>query len=401
MATLFSDELWPDVKKFIPDSATDVILSNAAASDRDAQIKDDTIEVLRNSRYFSSMIPAQFGGGGASLLECAAMQRRIGQVDAGLAIGLTMHMHSAWCVALWSADGIKDYADVLKRAAMQQSIICSAGAEDGLAGAARSSFLTKRTNEGYLLTGKKAPLSLARLGDYMWLSFANPDDSGGDPLGALAPLRNNGQIMPGLSFEKTWDTLGARSSESNSLLFQDYFVPKESVFAPSSLKSRSLEAVMASYCILLTCGYLGALTSALVEVRVALGGKKLHSKEVPRNGITCFISEFGEIASKVMLLECACAKVAEHSSERAADFSNVLRYAMGLKCAAVDLAREVIAGASELVGGASYGREHFLARSLRDIHAFPLHAPNKFIALRVLGEAMLGSKVDTSSFNYN
>jgi alkylation response protein AidB-like acyl-CoA dehydrogenase len=57
--------------------------------DRDARISDDAIKTLRESRYFSSMIPAQFGGGGASLLECAAMQRRIGQVDAGLAAGLT------------------------------------------------------------------------------------------------------------------------------------------------------------------------------------------------------------------------------------------------------------------------------------------------------------------------
>jgi alkylation response protein AidB-like acyl-CoA dehydrogenase len=61
----------------------------------------------------------------------------------------------------------------------------------------------------------------------------------------------------------------------------------------------------------------------------------------------------------------------------------------------------VVASASELVGGASYWNSRFLARALRDIHAFPIHAPNRIISLQMIARAMFDRKLEVSGFDYN
>lgn len=165
MSSICTDEMWPNVDRFIPPKVLALIQENAASADRNARVTGDTLASLKECKYFGSVVPETLGGGGASLLECAAMQRRVAQYDVGLAVGLVMHTHTVAGLNELSACGDPKFIDLLKGVASKQHIVLSAGSEKGLGGAvARSSFESLRTKGGYLISGNKTPVSFARLG---------------------------------------------------------------------------------------------------------------------------------------------------------------------------------------------------------------------------------------------
>src|SRR5262245_41159630 len=86
--------LWPDVDAFLPPDAAEQIARHAVPADRDGKLSEGGLQVLRQVGWPGLAVPKQFGGNGAGVLECCAVQRRLGGADPGLATAGTMHLGS-------------------------------------------------------------------------------------------------------------------------------------------------------------------------------------------------------------------------------------------------------------------------------------------------------------------
>ncbi len=149
MSEMAADGLWSDTSTFVSQELLDTINCNAIAGDQDAYLPENSLQVLRDKRIFSCMIHRSLGGGGASLSECAAILHMLGHIDAGLAVGLTMHFVTAAHIDRIHQKGFQNLSDILLKIVSDQSITCSAGSEPNLGGAvASSSFVTVRSNDG-------------------------------------------------------------------------------------------------------------------------------------------------------------------------------------------------------------------------------------------------------------
>ncbi|QOK94919.1 acyl-CoA dehydrogenase family protein (plasmid) [Ralstonia pseudosolanacearum] len=83
-------------------------------------------DTLGRHGYFGLPIPSEYGGSGASVLECCAIQARLAQVDAGLAVGMNMHLFSTGVILeQWRAKQDLSWA-LLEAVATQKRLIASA-----------------------------------------------------------------------------------------------------------------------------------------------------------------------------------------------------------------------------------------------------------------------------------
>src|SRR4029453_6940246 len=107
-------------------------------------------------------------GGGASVLECCAVQRRIGAADPALAVAVNMHLFSVGVIVEhWLR--AKDEAWMrLEAIATQRRVVGSAFAEPGLGGSLlRSTCTAARHGDEWLVNGLKTPCSLADRSDLL------------------------------------------------------------------------------------------------------------------------------------------------------------------------------------------------------------------------------------------
>src|SRR4051794_13085237 len=84
--------IWPSTEKLLGEDVVAAIAKEAASADERGILSETTLGRLREAGYFGLPVPASLRGGGASLFECAAVQRRLGMADPALAIAVNMHL---------------------------------------------------------------------------------------------------------------------------------------------------------------------------------------------------------------------------------------------------------------------------------------------------------------------
>jgi len=384
-----SAAIWPSTAHLLSDDVLASFAAQAARADELGVLSDSAVAQLRESGYFGLPIPAEMGGGGAGLLECAAVQRRLGGADPALAIAANMHLFSVG-MAAHQAETRRDSCGLLLEAiATQQRIIASAFAEPGLAGSLlRSSVRARRTSGGYLVSGVKSPCSLAAHCDLVCLQMlAEPAEPAGLMM-AVIPAKTQG-----IRVERSWDTLGMRASGSDTLVFDDCFIPDALVYhrcEPGADDDDVFATGLVWLCVTTTAVYLGlvdgALETACAELR---GGTILHLASA-RAALPSVQGSLGDLLAPIWTLECACAAVAERADRRGQDIRSLVPLAIAIKQQAVEACIRAVEGAAELVGGKSYGRTHLLARLWRDVQALRFHTPSRLASRQLLGKWALG-----------
>lgn len=381
--------LWPDVSAYLPDAALATIAAGAATADVDGGVTEQSFQALRESGYLAMPVPAQFEGGGASLLECAAAQRRLAAADPGLAIGVNMHLFSVGVmVEHWRRARDSSWL-LLEAIASQRRLVASAFAEPGLAGSLlRSHCTATRVEKGYRVSGVKMPCSLVGRSDLICLQLQLPEDGPESLLVALVPTDSEG-----VRVERTWDTLGMRASESDTLRLDDCFIPDDLVFhrcRPGFDADEVFAAGLVWFCITATATYLGVAAAMLEAVRTALGKARVRHLDAVRAQLPSVQSAMGELTAGIATHELACIGLARSADADGADPRGLLPAALALKHTAVDVCTRAVAEAAELVGAQSYGRRGPFERLLRDVQAVRFHPPVRIATRQILGRWALG-----------
>jgi alkylation response protein AidB-like acyl-CoA dehydrogenase len=377
--------IWPPTEHLLAGRIITEIAGRAAAADESGLLAHSTVNLLRGAGYFGLPVPSQLEGGGASLAECAAIQRRLGGADPALAIAGNMHLFSVgMAVEHWLRR--RDACGLLLNAiATQHRVLASAFAEPGLGGALlRSNVKAVRTAGGYTVTGVKSPCSLAAHCDLVCLQLqADP----AEPNGLMLALVPSG--LPGIRVENTWDALGMRASGSDTLRFEECFVPDELIFhrcEPGFDDDEVFAAGLVWFCVTTTATYLGVVSAAVDAARDGLHGTVLPVVGVSRANSPTVQGTFGESLAGAIALEAACAAVADRIDRRQCDARSLVPTAVAMKHVAVEACIGAVEGAAELLGAKSYARRGKLARLWRDVQAARFHPPTRLASRQLLGK---------------
>lgn len=77
-----------------------MLAEQAAAHDADGSFVFDGYAALKEAGFFKALVPAEFGGGGASVSDMCAAIRTIGAACGSTALAFAMHSHLV-AVAAW------------------------------------------------------------------------------------------------------------------------------------------------------------------------------------------------------------------------------------------------------------------------------------------------------------
>jgi alkylation response protein AidB-like acyl-CoA dehydrogenase len=211
--------------------------SRAAEIDRDARFPTENYADLKAHDLLGICIPAAHGGRGADLRAYMLAAAEIGRYCGATA--LTFNMHVSSC--LWTgvlADGVDmsaaqraehatmrahHYHRILKNGAIYAQPFSEGG--DAAAGKAAFGTTALRTDNGWIINGRKIFASLSGHADYYGVLCTELDTPDSRPSRANTMYVAIQRDTPGVSVEGHWDPLGMRGTVSRTLIFKDVFIP--------------------------------------------------------------------------------------------------------------------------------------------------------------------------------
>jgi len=219
------------------------------------------------------LIPAEYEGKGASLLDAVRIQRAVGSRSPSLAVATTMHHFSvASLVELTAAGNGFEWAMLM--AIAENSWLLSSGFAEGKPG---QHILTPAmrgvpADGGITVSGVKKPCSLTWSMNLMSASVAVTDpDPNSAGTGRLAVV-----LIPadsaGIQRAPFWQTTALAAAESDQVTLTEVFVPEALIFYPHD--GESMDPIQARgfvwFELLISASYLGAATN-LAERAIACG----------------------------------------------------------------------------------------------------------------------------------
>jgi acyl-CoA dehydrogenase len=344
-----------------------------AERDRTAELAHAGFDRARRSGLTAALVPADRGGGGATHAELGAALRALGRQDPATAVALSMHSHLV-AAQVWrhrhgmDADGV--FAKVVGGA-----LLLSTGASDWVGSSGRA----RRVDDGFVVDADKGPVSGCEAGDVLVTSVRWDDaPEGPQVLHLSVPM-----AAPGISIERTWDTLGMRATGSHTVHLREVLVPDAAVslIRPADAWPTIWNVVIGAAMPLIVAAYLGvadaAVDAALAAVR----------DPAPDHAVQLV----GEMANAHTTAEDAVAGMfaaAEDLHFAATDAASARM--LSRKTVAADALVETVRLAIEVVGGVGYSRSCDLERLYRDVHGVLFHPLPRARQTTFTGRVLLG-----------
>jgi alkylation response protein AidB-like acyl-CoA dehydrogenase len=319
------------------------------------------------------LIPAQFGGRGASPLQAVRAQRAIACRSPSLAVATTMHHFTLTTLMEIDPDNPGLEGEVLGSVARGNLYVASGFAEGRTGASIQTSALRmERGRGGVIFNGSKKPCSLSRSMDLFTLSTPAPEGMDAGLAAAIIPADT-----PGIERRPFWQSPILAGAESDEVVLRDVLVPDDALF-PLGGPGR-INPVQDRGCLwfelLITAVYLG-IASALVE-RVLLSDKGGTDERVGLATETEGAMAALEGVARAML-------AGERDNDQLARML-LVRYAVQ---AAIERATSL---AVELLGGMAFIRSPEVSYLLAAARALSLHPPARPTVGKRLGEYLAGS----------
>jgi alkylation response protein AidB-like acyl-CoA dehydrogenase len=338
----------------------------------------ENFEDLRARGFLAAGVPAELGGGGATLAELCAMLAELARHCGSTALALSMHTHlvavSAW---RWRHEGAPTDG-LLRRVAAERLVLVSSGGSDWLPG----SGTAERVEGGYRITARKVFSSGSPAGQLLVTSAVLADaDAGPTVLHFAVPLK-----AAGVHIEETWRTLGMRGTGSHDVVIDGAFVPEAAVGVrrPAG-KWHPMFHVIASVAFPLIYS---------VYVGIAEAARDLAVREAKKKKVDpALLTLVGEMGNELATARLALGGMIANAG--AARFSaQTTDTAMTGRTLAGRHAIRTVEKAMEVVGGASFFRHLGLERLFRDVQGARYHPLQEKPQLLYAGRVALGMDVN-------
>ena len=358
--------------------------SRAAGYDARNQFFSDDFEELRDAGYLKMVIPTDFGGGGASLVDyCKAVQKLAYHAPA-TALATNMHQYWVGVAATLRQMGDSSLEWILREAANGE--VFAAG--HGEAGAELPLFLSttraERVDGGYRYTGHKIFSSLTPVWTRLGIHGMTDD---GQIVHAFMP-----RDTPGYRIKETWDTLGMRATRSDDTLLEGAVVPDRYIArtVPAGGADLFVLSVFAWAEPTFASIYTG-LAQRAMDLAVA-GVKKRSSLALTRS-----MAYHPEVQHEIAEMQIAIEGMQAHVDRVAADWVAGVDYGhswpmklVAMKHHCVEGAKQVVDRAMTVSGGTGMFRSNELERLYRDVRCGGFHPANSLLVHEIVGKTMLG-----------
>lgn len=348
---------------------------NASRSDADGTFVFENYKILKAHRFFSAMIPAELGGGGISHAEMCNIIRMLAHSCGSTALALSMHQHLV-AATIWKYKHKGEGAALLQNVAKHQLVLVSTGARDWL----DSNGTMEKTEGGYFLSGKKHFASQSIAGDTAVTSapYQNPEGQW-SVLHFSVPMKSKG-----VSVLDDWDTLGMRATGSQTIVFDNVFVPDSAIALerPRTGYHPVWDVVLTVAMPLIMSAYVGLAEKAM-DIALTIGKKyQRNQKHLP------YI--MGKLNNT--LVSAQVQWQAMHALTNNFDFTpnaDITVRMLSLKTNVSDACTQTVSEAMDAIGGQSFYKKNQLERLFRDVQAAPFHPLPKWDQYAFTGEKLL------------
>ncbi|MET9486441.1 acyl-CoA dehydrogenase family protein [Nocardia sp. NPDC006630] len=341
--------------------------------DRTGELSLAAYDLLRSSGLNRALVPAEFGGGGATHRQMGDILRELGRHDPSTAVAFAMHSHLVAAQVWRHRHGID--ARPMFEKITAGAILVSTGASDWV----DSNGSAVRAEGGYRVSARKAPASGCEAGTVA-VSSIRWDDAPEGPqvLHFAVPLD-----AAGVRIEKTWDTMGLRASGSHTVVFDEVFVPDAAVslIRPAGVWPPILNIVAGAAMPLVMAAYLGIGDRAVESATELMAGR----------GEAHTVSLAGEMMnSYTTAVDLIDAMFTASDNLRFANTDAHAARTLSRKTVAADALVATVRLAIETVGGAGYSRGCSLELWYRDIHGCLFHPLPRAKQTHFTGQVLLG-----------
>ena len=356
------------------------LAARTAAADEDQYVAEN-IKQLKAAGLVEAGVPAELGGGGASIDELAAMLRELAHHCGSTALTFSMHTHQV-AVPAWrwmhQAPAKAAVEPLLKRIATERIMLLSSGGSDWIGGSGKA----EKVEGGYKITARKIFTSGAQTGDLL-MTAAILEEHGQPPM-----VLHFGIPMssPHVKVLDTWRAHGMRGTGSHDVMIDGHVVPEAAV----ALKRKAGEwhllfQIISTIAFSLVYGvYLGVAESAR-DLAIGMAKKKGPHKYT--------IDLAGRMETELRAAQLAHASMLAAVRRNAPSAEAVNDVMIGRQL----VARHAIAAveyAMELAGGPGFYRANGLERKFRDIQAARYHPLQTGPQAEYAGAMALGLPVD-------
>ncbi|MFE3280124.1 acyl-CoA dehydrogenase family protein [Nocardia sp. NPDC059239] len=361
------------------------IAAQADRYDRASTFPYDSFAALREIGAPALVVPREFGGGGADLATAVQVIERVGAADPSVGLILqwnyTNHFNLLDPDCPWPREAREA---VLRSAASDGALINGLGVERALGSLSRGGLpattATRLPSGDWRIDGEKAYAT--GISGLTWFTVTTRT---ADPEPRLATFLLD-RSASGWQVEQTWNHLGLRASDTQSVVFDGTVVPHARLVEirdPSSGPGPGRPGRQALP-LLLAANYNGVaiaardwLTAYLhTRVPTALGASLAT---VPR-----FHDRVGEIEAAIQTSRALLRQgLADLARDRRSELPGLAKHV------ATTTAVRVTESALDLTGNPGLDRRHPLERHHRDAMVGRIHSPHSDLVLSALGRAAI------------
>jgi acyl-CoA dehydrogenase len=327
----------------------------------------------------NSTVPAEYGGGGLSALECCLIIEELGAACAGITTSIMVNDLGLTPILVGGSEEQKRAFLMPFCSSFHLAAFCLTEPGAGSDVAAMSTT-AKRDGDAYVLNGTKTFITNGSVAT-LYTVFATYDRSlrHGGIAGFVVPAD-----APGISRGKKFDKMGQRASDTAEVVFEEVRVPR------AQLLGREDEGFKIAMVTLdRTRPMIAAMSVGLA--RAAMEAAIQYAKDrqtfgVPighHQAVQLLLADMAKDIEAARLLTWQCAWLIDRG-QRATKESSFA------KCFATDVAMRVTTDAVQIFGGYGYMRDLPLEKYMRDAKLMQIYEGTNQIQRIVIARHLLG-----------
>lgn len=357
----------------------------ASEHDRDRSAPVEHYARLREAGFYGLVIPKEFGGMGLSIQAWLAVAEELAQGCASTALAFNMHINATGAIMehpMIPEAMKRRTAELVLR---EGKLMCTSVSEPATSSLLGPSYvpavIARRVPGGYRLYGKKAFASMWEASNLAFL-YARPEEgtAAQASIGFLAPTSGEG-----VTVQDVWDTMGMRSTRSQTVVLDGAFVPDDLVLHETDQFIHSFLIGGAAWSFGGYTGvYLGVGTGILNFAREFLSGRIAKGFDQPMGFHPDVRRRIGQMAAELEGARLALWQAGYLHETQGPSPATFLQFVR-----AKYLVGEAVAGAARHAATAcgihSLFKTHPLERMIRDAATAPIMPPNSDLCLSMLG----------------
>lgn len=324
--------------------------------DRTGQLPEEVYAAMADAGLLAMMVPAEYGGVGSPIADCAIALEEIARPSVDFATRLALIGWGAMILADFASDEIK--SEILPKVVKGETKLSFSLTEPG-SGSDAASLQTRARSDGddYVISGQKLYSSGAHAPNNMIVLAARTNPDVKKHAGISLFLVPND--LPGITINRL-DVVGRRILGLCEVFFDDVRLPKRMLIGEENSGWFYINKHLERERILLAANYLGNARAAVDDAIRYAGERKQFGKP---------IAEFQAIAH--MLADMST----DVEAARWITASTAWRYDQGLPCVkqacmaklfVSEMFVRVTTQGMQILGGAGYTHDHDMQRYWRD-----------------------------------